>query len=305
MTGRAAPRTGHRTDAAVPDGRLAALVLLIGVGAVMVPVLGPLVLGVLELHVSAGAADQVRGGDVATLLLVAPAALVAAYRLHRGLPGGAALALAPAGFGLYLWTELALGGDPGRYPGNSERFFVLLWVLTAAAAAVLVIAAARVAAQPPPEPRRRLERLAGWYLLVSGVFLAVGVHLPSLVDASRAEPRGAEYLADPVVFWVVKLMDLAFVLPLLVAVGVGALRGGAGARRALAPVLGWAALLATSVAGMAVVMLVRDAPGASAGLAVGFVLVAAGALALAGAAYRPLLVPTSSIRVTRTGAAAG
>jgi hypothetical protein len=304
MTGRAR-RTGHRTDPAAPGRWLAPLVLLMGVGAVVVPVLGPLVLGVLELHVSAGAADQVRGGDVATLLLVAPTALAAAYRLRRGLPGGAALALAPAGYGLYLWTQLAVGGDPARYSGNSERFFVLLWLLVAASAAVLVMGAARVAAEPSPEPRPRLERTAGWYLLAAGTFLAVGVHLPSLVDASRAEPQGAEYLADPVVFWVVKLMDLAFVLPLLLAVGIGSLRGLDRARRALAPVLGWAALLATSVAGMAVVMQVRDAPGASAGLAAGFVLGAAGALALAAATYRPLLAPASTGRVARAGATAG
>ena len=84
-------------------------------------------------------------------------------------------------------------------------------------------------------------------------------------------------------------MDLAYVVPLVVGVGVGLLAGQAWARHLLAPVTGWCALLAGAVAGMGLTMVVADAPGASAGLAVGFTLAAIVALALAVAAFLPLL----------------
>jgi hypothetical protein len=43
--------------------------------------LGPLALGWIDYHVSSGAADQLRGGDVAGLVLVGPVALAAACRV--------------------------------------------------------------------------------------------------------------------------------------------------------------------------------------------------------------------------------
>ena len=266
------------------------LLMLLGVGAVAVPLLGPLGFGVLDYHVSDGATDQVRGGDVAGLALVAPLAFLAAWLLRRGHGAGPALALAPASYGLYVYTQLAISGDLLRYAGNSERYFGLFWALITVCGAVLVLAGARLATSPagPPTYRRRLTKVSGWYLLGVAVFLAVGLHLPGLVDAWRASPTSEEYLADPGVFWVVKVMDLAYVLPVVVGVGVGLLRGRPWAATLLAPVTGWCALLAGSVAGMGLTMLATDAPGASVGLAVGFVLAAVIALALAVAAFLPL-----------------
>ena len=280
--GQASPSAGHRV-------LLAILLTVIGLGALAVSLLGPLVLGLIEYHASAGAVGQVRGGDVAGLLLVAPTALASAVLSWRGRRGAEALAVAPAGYGLYMYAQLAVGGDIARYDGNSERWFVLFWVLVTTCAAVLVVTVPRVLRDAAPTHPRRLERFAAWYLLVVALFLFVGLHLPGLADAWRAQPTSAEYLADPVVFWMVKLMDLAFVVPGAAAVGVGLLRSRGWATRLLAPMIGWSALLASSVAGMAVVMLATGGPGASAGLTIGFVGFAAVAIGLAVAAYRPVL----------------
>jgi hypothetical protein len=268
---------------------LAALLAVIGVGAMTVAVLGPLALGVIDYHVSSGGSDQIRGGDVAGLLLVGPVSLVAAWLSWQGRPGVEALALAPASYGLYTYTQLAITGDLARYGGNADRWFVLLWLLIVACGTVIVLAGAGLLRQPAPAARPVLERAVGWYLLAVAAFLVLGLHLPSLLDAWRDQPTSAEYLADPVAFWVIKVMDLAYVAPLVVAVGVGLLRRAAWARRVLAPLVGWSALLASAVAGMAFTMLATDAAGASLGLAVGFGLAAAGAIGLAVTAYRPLL----------------
>lgn len=294
MTTGTVPRHPGAGGTAAARGRpaaLPALLAVIGVGAIAVAALGPLALGVIDYHVSGGGADQIRGGDVAGLLLVGPVSLVAAWLSWRGRGGAEALALAPASYGLYTYTQLAITGDLARYGGNAERWFVLLWLLIVACGAVIVLAGAGLLRHPAPAARPGLERAVGWYLLAVAAFLVLGLHVPSLLDAWRDQPTSAEYLADPVAFWVVKVMDLAYVAPLLVAVGVGLLRRTAWARRALAPLVGWSALLASAVAGMAFTMLATDAAGASLGLAVGFGLAAIGAIGLAVAAYRPLLVP--------------
>lgn len=269
---------------------LVALLTVLGAGAITVALLGPLGLDWLRYHVSPGATDQVRGGDLAGLLMVGPAALTAAVLLHRGRTElGLALGAAPAAYGVYTYAQLTMGGEPFRYPGTSERFFPLLAGLVAVAGAALVLCVGALARSRPPEPAR-LDRVTGWYLLGAGTFLALGLHLPGLVDAWRATPTSEEYAADPGLFWIVKLMDLAIVLPILVALGVGLLRSRDWARLAMAPALGWCALLASSVAGMAVSMWVTGAPGASLPLALGFLVVAAGAVALALAGYRRLAV---------------
>ncbi|MDX1450244.1 MAG: hypothetical protein R3246_14420, partial [Acidimicrobiia bacterium] len=146
-------------------------------------------------------------------------------------------------------------------------------------------------AQLPATPGR-LDRFFGWFLLVVAFFLAVGLHLPGLVDAWADQPTSSEYLADPVVFWLVKFMDLALVVPALVLVGIGVLRGAAWVGRAKYASVGWVALLGSSVAGMAIVMQVTDDPAATLGNTVAFSLFAAVALVVAALVYRPLFVAT-------------
>ncbi len=262
---------------------------MIGAGAIAVALLGPLGTGTIEYHASAAAVDQLRGGDIAGLLLVGPVSVAAAWLVMRRRPGAEALALAPASYGLYLYTQLAISGDLAQYGGNSERWFVLFWALITLCGAVLVVAGHRLFHVAAPKARSTLQHITGWYLLGVAVFLAVGLHLPGLADAWRAAPTSQEYLDDPVVFWVVKVMDLGYVVPVVLAIGIGLLRNRPWARRLLAPVVGWSALLGCSVAGMGLTMLITDAPGASVVLASGFVLAATLALALAGVAYRPIL----------------
>jgi hypothetical protein len=211
LPARTRPSGAGSTESSRPSAGLAILLALLGLGAMATALLGPLALGWIDYHVSSGAADQLRGGDVAGLVLVGPVALAAAWRVATGRPGADALALAPASYGLYMYTELAITGDLACYDGNSERWFPLLWALVTISGAVLALAGARLVRTSAPSPRPRLERVTGWYLLVVALFLTIGLHLPGLVDAWREAPTSEEYLADPVAFWVVKLLDLAYV----------------------------------------------------------------------------------------------
>jgi hypothetical protein len=188
-----------------------------------------------------------------------------------------------------MYSQLAISGDVVRYPGNAERFFPLFVGLVVLCGLACVAAATALLTGPDPAPRPRLEQVLKIYLSVVALFLVVGLHLPGLREAWRDPPTNEEYLADPVVFWVVKLMDLGFVVPVMAAVALGLHRGRSWARRLMAPVVEWCALLGASVAGMGVAMLAAGSPGAGLGLVAGFLVAAAGALTLAVAAYRPLL----------------
>ncbi len=276
----------HGLDA---DPWLATGLLMLGLGAGLVAILGPLGLGVIEYHTSAAAANQIAGGDVASLLIVAPLSLVAAALVARGRRAGALLALGPAAYAAYTYTQLALGGDVARYDGNSESFFALFLGLFLSAALIAVRAWPDVARGPAPPRSARTDRAMGWFALLVAAFLALGLHLPGLLDVWSGHPSAPEYLADPAVFWLVKWMDLGLVVPALVAVGVGLIRGASWAQRLKHAAAAWMALLGTAVAGMAVVMQATHDPAASVGNTVAFVGFAVIAWAIAGLVFRGVL----------------
>jgi hypothetical protein len=120
------------------------------------------------------------------------------------------------------------------------------------------------------------------------MFLTVDLHLPGLVDAWADQPTSAEYLADPVVFWLVKFMDLGVVVPLLVATGIGLLRARDWATRIAYGAVGWTALLGSSVAGMAIVMQATGDPAGSTANTIAFGSFAAIALWMTSRFYRLL-----------------
>ncbi|MCB2412420.1 hypothetical protein LGT39_06100 [Demequina sp. TTPB684] len=277
------------------DGWLAVALVVLGLGVAAIAILGPLLTNVIEYHVSDGAANQIAGGDFAGLVLVAPVSLVASGLVARGHHAGTVLALGPSVYVAYTVIQLSVGGDVTRYAGNSERFFPLFVGLLVLALAIAIRAWASFAPGDLPRTSRRLDRTVGWFALVVAMFLAVGLHLPGLVDAWADAPSGPEYLADPVVFWLVKVMDLGLVVPALVAVGWGSIRGAAWVVKARYAAVGWMAMLGTAVAGMAITMQATGDPAASVANTAAFSLFALVALSIAVAAYRPLFADAGRV----------
>jgi hypothetical protein len=116
----------------------------------------------------------------------------------------------------------------------------------------------------------------------------VGLHLPGLSDAWSASPSSSDYLADPAVFCSVKFMELGIVVPGMVTIAFGILRGARWARVAKYAAVGWLALLGSSVAGMAVVMRAAGDPAATVVNTVAFGAFAAVGLTVAIGLYRKL-----------------
>lgn len=262
---------------------------VLGLGVALVAVLGPLVTELVEYHVSDGAAIQIAGGDAAALVLVAPVAIAAAALIRRRPTGGSVLGLAAAVYVLYTDVQLSVGGDVARYEGNSERFFLLFLALFVLAAWLAVRTWSMIEPNGLPSTSRRFDRFLAVVLFTMAAFLVAGLHLPGLVDAWAVHPAAPEYLADPNVFWLVKLMDLGMVVPAMIAIGVGILRKSSWAHKAKYVAVGWFATLGTSVAGMALLMQLSGDPAASLVNTITFGGFAVLALVLAFVLYRPLL----------------
>ena len=152
---------------------------------------------------------------------------------------------------------------------------------------VAIVAWSSIEPDNLPVASPRFDRALGVILLAAAAFLLIGLHLPQLLQVWRGEFTEA-YLADPGVFWLVKLMDLGIVVPVFLGVGIGLLRHRAWARKAQYAVVGWFALLGSSVAGMAIVMRSAGDPEATWITTIGFVVFAALGLTLSVILYRPL-----------------
>jgi hypothetical protein len=256
--------------------------------------LGPLVLDVIHFRTSASGLSQVRGGDLAALVVVVPVCAwvgVLAWRGHRAAP---VLALAPAFFAMYTYSQLILGNEYLRLPGNIELFFPLLLTMFIVAAAVALQGWALAKPHELPVSSRRLARGSGITLVVIAVFVAVGLHLPTLVDALGSRPTGTAYLDAPTLFWVVKFYDLGIVVPAALTVGIGLLRRRAWARKPASAILGAYVLIGWSVAGMGWSMLFSGDPDASVMMVVSVTGIACAGAVFAYFLYRPLFRTTGS-----------
>jgi hypothetical protein len=206
-------------------------------------VLGPSGVGAIRYRTSPTTLNQIVGGDLAILVVVAPFTAAVAVLALRGLRAAPLLALPPTVFTLYTYTQLVVGEEYLRLPGNNERYFPL-FLAGFIVAGVVAVAAWRQAA-PTAAASVRLRRLTAGTLLLVAVYLVVGLHLPSLIDALRDVPTRTEYLSSPTPFWLVKLMDLGIIAPVAVATAVTLWRKGTAVPTAAYAVVGGYTLLAT------------------------------------------------------------
>ena len=281
---------------------LAGGLALLGGLVVLYAVLGPLVLDAIHFRTSASGLNQIRGGDLAALAVVAPSCFAIAWLAWRGHPAAPVLALAPGLFAMYMYSQLILANEYLYRPGNVERFFPLLLGMFILAAAIVLRCWGLARSEQLPESTRRLQRGSGILLVAMAAFVVVGIHLRQLVDALSDQPTGAEYLALPTTFWVVKFYDLGIVAPAALAVGIGLLRRQAWARKPAYGILGGYVLLAWSVAGMGWSMMLSTDPDASVAVMLGMTALAAAGTVFAYFLYRPLFRATLSKSAANDGA---
>jgi hypothetical protein len=235
--------------------------LLLAAGLAANVVLGPLGLDLIQWRVSANGLNQTYGADGASLVLVVPAAVAAAWLWWRAHRLAAPLALGVGLATLYYAVAETLGGDYVRYAGNNERFFLLFlgliilgWTSAARAWAALDVT-------PPPLPSW-LARGFGTVLLLAGGVMAFA-WLQQLLGIALTGRVGPEYLDSPSAFWTIRIVDLGFIVPLALRAGVDLWRGSGTATRAAYGLASFLTLQGAAVLAMGVVMLWRHDPTAS------------------------------------------
>lgn len=241
------------------------IILLLLAGALAANVLlGPLGFGLIQWHVSANGLNQTYGADGASLLLVVPAALAAAWlwQQHRRLASPLALGVGLAT--LYYAIAEVLGADYVRYPGNNERFFLLFlsliilsWITAARAWSALD--------DSPPAPSRWLRRALGVVMLLGGGLIGLA-WTAQLVPIALTGNLGPDYLDSPSAFWTIRIVDLGFIVPMTLWTGVGLWNATRSAVKTAYALASFLTLQSAAVLAMGVVMLWRHDPTASPGL---------------------------------------
>ncbi len=265
--------------------------LLLGAGLVANAAVGPLGAGLVDFDLDESLTNQLLGLEVVTLVLVVPALVVAGVLCRRGRPAGPVLLVGPAGYAAYMLVQYLLG------PGYLRYEPVILLQLGLLVASVVLVARAWALALDGPLPgldpaaaRRRAVVLLG---LAGFVVLR---YLPGLLAAVTSGPLPEEFTRSPGFYWSIWVLDLGLVVPATVAAAVGVRRGDRSGELATYAVFGWFALVPPSVAAMALVMLARGDPNASAGTAS---LLSVAAVVFAGLAVwvlRPLLARRARVR---------
>ena len=244
--------------------------LLLAAGLAATVVLGPLGLNVLVWRVSAIGLNQTYGADAASLVVVVPTAVVTAWLWRRRSPLASPLALGVGMATLYYAVASVMGPDYIRYSGNNERFFPLLLALIVLSWTISAQAWSGLAR--PPQLARWLVRSLGIVLVLGGA--AIGLAwlkqiLELTLTGTFSTPSDlAAYTDAPGGFWIVRIVDLGFIVPLSVATGFGLWRGSLTALKAAYGVTAFLVLQATSVLAMGVIMLLRQDPTATPALVV-------------------------------------
>jgi hypothetical protein len=234
--------------------------LALGAGMAASALLGPLVLGVIVFRVSDNMENQLVGGEIVSLFVAAPVAVLAGAPWLNGGRLAPVLAMGPALYAVYIYTQYILAPEYDRYEGNNEYFFPFYLALIILGGAVAVRAWAALSDVRLPFPSDSLRRtLAGLLIVLSVVIaLAWAASIAEVLSGGVSQ----EYQEHPTLFWLVRLMDLAFVIPVTFVTGVGLLRRTPWAVRLGYALVGFQTLLVGAIAGIAVVMALRDDPSA-------------------------------------------
>jgi hypothetical protein len=242
--------------------------------------LGPALLGLVDYPFSETLRNQTIGLELFSLLVVAPVSVWAGIRLRRGDATAAAVALAPAGYAVYMLVQYVVGPQYDAYPT-----VLLLHLPTFVLAGYVLLAAwslTRAAPLPKVRPRWAWALLALTLLLVSR-------YIDAFVGVATGADLPAEFAADVSMYWTIVLLDLGVVLPLGLAAAAALRTGSVWGAAAAYALVGWYALVPPSVLAMAITMVMRNDPHGDPAKVVLFAVLSLVYLAAAGALFRPLL----------------
>lgn len=183
---------------------ITAVVIIIGI------VLGPLGLTAVRFHMNRSSIVQYQGSEVA-MLLVAIGLLIAAWLWPSSPRLGAAITVGLALFVIYTMVTVVMGQEYQQFPdGNAEKFF-LMYALITSLAGVLVLLSANTLLGSKLQVSLGWMTITKWTLgIQAGVFVILW--LGQITNIYR-NGFSTELGETRLLFWLVKYLDLGFVIP--------------------------------------------------------------------------------------------
>lgn len=190
------------------------MALATALALIYLAVQGPLIRGVIAYKTAPGIVGQLMGQDAVNLVLMSPLLLAGGILLFLRRPLAKFFLIATPLFLIYFALSYTIGWEwsSPAYTGNSERYFFLyLFVLVAA----LVILLYTLAVFPRNVESRFKKGGLAVYSAVFVLFLLVfaGMWAKEVFEViGTGTSRG--YSIAPAAFWLVRVFDLGFSIPL-------------------------------------------------------------------------------------------
>lgn len=191
--------------------RLSTVVLaLLAVSIAVGVVLGPLGFGTVQFHMNRNAIVQYQGSEVA-MLLVAVGLFISAWLSFSNVRLAASISLGLALFVVYTMVTVVMAQEYEQFPsGNLEKFFLMYAAITALGT-VSVILSLNTLITTSPHVSLGWMRLTKWTLGVQAALFAL-LWLGQIMNVNR-EGLTPELTETRLLFWLVKYLDLGFVIP--------------------------------------------------------------------------------------------
>ncbi len=185
-----------------------------GLILIYLAVQGPLIRGVITFKTAAIIGNQLVGQDIVNLGLLAPLLIIGAIGLLARKPWAKHTLIATPLFLIYYALSYTIGWEwsSPSYAGNSERFtFFFLFVLIAA----LIILLYSLAVFPKNAVSRFKKTGLAVYSALFTLFLLVfgGMWIKEILEVMATGTTRAYDIA-PTAFWLVRVFDLGFSMPL-------------------------------------------------------------------------------------------
>ena len=183
---------------------LLALIIIVGV------VLGPLGLGTVQFHMNRNSIVQYQGSEVG-VLLVTIGLFISAWLWRSNSHLAAAIALGLALFMIYTMVTVVMGQEYQQFPeGNAEKFFLLYAAITALSA-VLALLGLNALFDSSLQVGPRWMTVTKWTLGVQAGLFAM-LWLGQITNVYR-NGFTTELAETRLLFWLVKYLDLGFMIP--------------------------------------------------------------------------------------------
>ncbi len=190
--------------------------IAIGAGIVLIylSVIGPLILGLIKYRTPEVINNQLVGQDLINMIIVGPLLLAGGVLLWlRKTLAKYLLILTPL-FLIYFALSYTIGWEWGsaQYPGNNEKyFFYFLFILIAALLIMLYCLSVFPKQVSAHFKKTSLAVYSSFFVLFLLIF--AGMWIKEVVEVIKTgTTRG--YDISPIAFWLVRVFDLGFSIPL-------------------------------------------------------------------------------------------